>query len=129
MSVPAGFRTAIGREIETLAWTWWLDNRPASRLLARNYRRRGGELDLVVEEYRASGAKDLVFIEVRARRGPGRWVSGLESVDHVKRACLERAARSYLWGYRGNARGVRFDVLDWDGDRFHHYESAWTPRA
>lgn len=123
-------RGAVGREVEERAWRWWEENRPGARLVARNYLRRGGEIDLIVEERRMprggrSPRLELVFVEVRARRGPGAWVTGVESVVHRKRSRIERTARVFMAAYRGQAKAVRFDVLSWDGHRFEHREAAW----
>lgn len=84
-------------------------------MLARNYRIRGGELDLVVEE---AGA--LVFIEIRARNAPG-WVSGIESIGWKKRQRLRRVIGHYLARYEGRARMVRVDALTWDGKRWQRW--------
>lgn len=73
------------------------------RILARNWRCRLGEIDLVAEE----GAT-LVFAEVRLRRDAAFGDAG-ESITAAKRARLLAAARLYLAG-RGAAE-CRFDVL------------------
>jgi len=73
------------------------------RILARNWRCRLGEIDLVAEE----GAT-LVFAEVRLRRG-GAFGGAAESITSAKRARLLAAARLYLAGRTGT--DCRFDVL------------------
>ena len=73
------------------------------RILARNWRCRLGEIDLVAEE----GAT-LVFAEVRLRRG-GAFGGAAESITSAKRARLLAAARLYLAGRAGT--DCRFDVL------------------
>jgi len=80
-----------------------LMRRAGLRILARNWRCRHGEIDLVAEE---SGT--LVFAEVRLRRDAG-YGGAAESVTAAKRARLLAAARLYLAG-RPEA-GCRFDVL------------------
>lgn len=60
-------------------------------ILARNYRIKGGEIDLVSRE--ASGT--LVFTEVRQRQG-GEYGNAAESVTPRKLALMHRAALSYL---------------------------------
>jgi putative endonuclease len=114
---------AVGAEIESRAAAW-LSARAGWRLLERNYLCRMGELDLVFEDS-SRGTVELVFVEVRSR-GEGSWVGAFESVDGRKRRRLERAARRYLLDYRGPARGVRFDVLGWDGREWAHVENAWV---
>ncbi|MDH3319753.1 MAG: YraN family protein [Betaproteobacteria bacterium] len=77
--------------------------RAGLRILARNWRCRLGEIDLVAEE----GAT-LVFAEVRLRRDPA-YGGAAESITAAKRARLLAAARLYLAG-RANV-DCRFDVL------------------
>jgi putative endonuclease len=78
------------------------------RVLARNWRCRHGEIDLVAEE----GAT-LVFAEVRLRQGAGRFGGAAESITAAKRARLLAAARLYL--SRRPEADCRFDVLLLDG--------------
>jgi putative endonuclease len=73
------------------------------RILARNWRCRLGEIDLVAEE-----AGTLVFAEVRLRRNQ-RFGGAAESISAAKRARLVAAARLYLAGRP--AAPCRFDVL------------------
>ena len=73
------------------------------RVLARNWRCRLGEIDLVAEE----GAT-LVFAEVRYRSGE-RFGGAAESVTATKQARLVLAARLYLM--RRPDADCRFDVL------------------
>jgi putative endonuclease len=77
------------------------------RVLARNWRCRLGEIDLVAEERGM-----LVFAEVRMRSGPGFGGAG-ESVTAAKRQRLVAAARLYL-ARRPDAL-CRFDVFLVDG--------------
>jgi putative endonuclease len=81
--------------------------RAGLRILARNWRCRLGEIDLVAEE-----GGTLVFAEVRLRRD-ARYGGAAESVTAAKRARLVAAARLYL-AARGGA-ACRFDVLLLDG--------------
>jgi len=81
--------------------------RRGHRVLARNYRTRFGEIDLVTRDGPA-----LVFVEVRMR-GKGARVSGTESVDAKKKARIARAAAHYLAAH-GDVDAdsvVRFDVV------------------
>ena len=73
------------------------------RVLARNWRCRHGEIDLVAEE-----AGTLVFAEVRYRSGE-RFGGAAESVTVAKQARLIAAARLYLM--RRPDAECRFDVL------------------
>jgi putative endonuclease len=73
------------------------------RVLARNWRCRHGEIDLVAEE-----GGTLVFAEVRYRSDQ-RFGGAAESVTWAKRARLIAAARLYLM--RRPESDCRFDVL------------------
>ncbi len=73
------------------------------RVLARNWRCRHGEIDLVAEE-----GKTLIFAEVRYRRDQ-RFGGAAESVTAAKQARLVAAARLYLM--RRPEADCRFDVL------------------
>lgn len=71
------------------------------QILARNYRCRRGEIDIVAEDGRT-----LVFVEVRRRK---RLSDAAESIDGRKRARLTAAALQYLSG--GDSRACRFDAI------------------
>ena len=78
-------------------------------IVARNYRTRLGEVDLVARE----GAM-LVFVEVRARS----WAAfggAAASVDGRKQRRIVAAARHFL-SRLGAEPPCRFDVLAWEGD-------------
>jgi len=81
--------------------------RAGLRILARNWRCRHGEIDLVADE-----GGTLVFAEVRLRRN-NLYGGAAESVTRAKRARLLAAARLYLSGRRET--NCRFDVLLLDG--------------
>lgn len=74
------------------------------QILARNYRTRLGEIDLVARE----GAS-LVFVEVRLRSS-ARFGGAAASVDWRKRRRLESAARHFL-ARLGREPACRFDVV------------------
>jgi len=79
--------------------------RQGYRILARNYRCRGGEIDIIAEEGRV-----LCFVEVRsvASRAFG---DPLETVDATKQRRVIHAARNYLGVKRITDREIRFDVI------------------
>jgi putative endonuclease len=81
-------KQALGMRAEQLAADY-LEQR-GYEILARNWRRPEGELDLVVS---AEGL--CVFVEVRSRTGTERG-HPLETVDARKRARVLRAARMYI---------------------------------
>ena len=77
------------------------------RVLARNWRCRHGEIDLIAEE-----GDTLVFAEVRMRSSAG-FGGAAESITAAKRSRLLAAARLYL-SLRREAP-ARFDVFLVDG--------------
>ena len=74
-------------------------------IVARNYRCRAGEIDLV-----ALDGPVLVFVEVRSRRGTTVGTP-LESVDGRKQARVARVAQHFLGAYGWHERDARFDVI------------------
>lgn len=81
------------------------------QLVLRNYRTRGGELDLVMRD---RGTLVIVEVRKRAHRGFG---TAAESVDARKRARIVTAARWLLAQRADLARlPVRFDVVALDAD-------------
>lgn len=93
-----------GARYEALA-ARWLQARGLV-VIARNFRCRGGEIDLVARD----GAT-VVFVEVRARSNP-RYASAAASVDARKRGRLLRAAQCYLQRHPWAAAcPCRFDVI------------------
>jgi putative endonuclease len=75
------------------------------RIVARNWRRPEGELDIVADD-----RGTCVFVEVRSRTGEQQG-HPLESITPHKRARVIRAARLYLEAEAPTASGFRFDVV------------------
>lgn len=76
------------------------------RLLARNFRCAGGELDLVMTD-----RDELAVIEVRCRAA-GAAVDGLESIGPGKLRRIIRATEHFLLAHPGLAGcPLRFDVV------------------
>ena len=95
------------------------------RLLARNYRLRGGELDLVCED--EDGV--VVFVEVKQRKSVG-YGGAAAAIDARKRERLRRTAVHFLsYRLRRPDAATRFDaVLVTGTPTKHHYEhlrDAW----
>ena len=76
------------------------------RVLERNFRCRQGEIDLIARD-----GNDLVFVEVKFRRGKGQGLPE-EAVDFRKQEKIRQAARYYLYrnGYEEDT-ACRFDVV------------------
>lgn len=92
------------------------------RIVERNFRCDGGEIDLVCED----GAT-LVFVEVKTRSSAVYGEPGL-AVNASKTKRMIRAARFYLSCKGAWARPCRFDfvgiVLDTDEPRIEHWEDV-----
>jgi putative endonuclease len=73
-------------------------------IVARNYRCRGGEIDLVARD-----GSTLVFVEVRLRRGSA-FGGAAASITAAKRRRLAHAARHYL-ARLGREPPCRFDAI------------------
>jgi putative endonuclease len=91
-----------GRIGEDAAERWYAGR--GYRLLARNWRCRLGELDLVVAR-----GDTVVVCEVKARRGAS-YGGGWEAVHARKRAKLRSLAQAFLLSRDLRPRSVRFDV-------------------
>ena len=74
------------------------------RVVARNYRCRFGEIDLIAEDGDA-----LVFVEVRLRHG-GQFGGALASITRAKQRKLIATAKYYLNGLR-EVPSCRFDAI------------------
>lgn len=79
------------------------------KLVARNYRSRRGEIDLIARD-----GGTLVFVEVRYRRS-SRFGSAGASVDARKQQKLLATAHSYLQQKKLDCP-CRFDVVAIEGD-------------
>jgi len=107
--------TARGREGEALAARHL--EKCGLRVVDRNYRVRGGEIDLICRDGRS-----LVFVEVR-QRSSGEFGGAAASITRRKQARIILAARHYLAGKPDC--DCRFDcvlidggVLSWVRDAF-----------
>ena len=74
-------------------------------ILARRYRLRIGEIDIVCRD-----GETIVFVEVKARGGR-EFGEGAEAVTALKRRRLTMVAGEYLMKHRLADRPCRFDVV------------------
>ena len=86
-------------------------------LVERNFRCKGGEIDLIMREQAA-----LVFVEVR-KRADARHGAAAASVTASKQARLILAAQIYLQRYK-NPPACRFDVIAIDGTDLNWLKNA-----
>jgi putative endonuclease len=94
--------------------------RQGLRTLARNYRCRGGEIDLIARD-----RDTLVFVEVRLRRHTA-FGGPLASVDARKQRRLTIAAEHYLQRHPWSGP-CRFDVIGIDAtDRCEWVRDAFA---
>lgn len=93
--------------------------RQGLRVVARNFRVRGGEIDLICQD----GA-EWVFVEVRLRSGRG-YGGAAASITAAKQARLALAARHYL--ARQGDLPCRFDCLLIEGGRIEWLRDAFRP--
>ena len=89
------------------------------RILKRNVRGPGGEIDLVARE-----GETLVFVEVKAR-GSSRFGSALAAVDARKRKRIRTLAEDFLQFLPPKTK-VRFDVVTLRRGRVQLHRGAFT---
>jgi putative endonuclease len=107
-SVPAASRRqSLGILGEDLACAELL--RRGYSILARRYRTRFGEIDIISERDNV-----VVFVEVKARR-TGRFGTAAESIPMWKRRRIGAMALDYLAWTGRLTRRCRFDVVAIDG--------------
>ena len=95
---------SVGDEYEARAERWLRDQ--GMKLLARNFRGKTGEIDIVAQD-----AGYLVFLEVRARSNR-HYASAAASVDRRKQQRILRTAQLFLQCHPTLARmPCRFDVI------------------
>ncbi|MEX0976769.1 MAG: YraN family protein [Woeseia sp.] len=113
---------AIGQDAEELALGHLLSS--GLVLIARNFRCRIGEIDLIMRD-----GNCLVFVEVRFRKA-SHFASACESVDRRKQRKLLGAAAFFLGRhteYRQHA--TRFDVVALDGRSRNTFTLQWVQDA
>ena len=117
-------RHTLGKRGEQLAADLLVGE--GARVLARNFRVAGGELDLVVEQ-----DGDLVGVEVKTRR-PGQPALPEEAVNAARLARLERALTTFAQQHGHEDVGWRIDVVaievaaDGNVRRLEHIRDAYT---
>ncbi|HUP45099.1 MAG TPA: YraN family protein [Thermoanaerobaculia bacterium] len=105
----------------------WFYRLHGYRIIGRNIRLRGGEIDLVARRGRM-----LVIVEVKTRQTLAAG-EGHVAVDGAKRSRLIRLADQYLARSRPETAELRYDILSlfWNGWWFDvaHYPDAFRPVA
>ena len=101
--------------------------RSGYRILHRNYRAAGGEVDLI-----AATGRTLAFVEVKTTAAPG-FGPPETRVTLNKQRQIVRVARAYLQRYPDSGMAPRFDVITvYYADktpRIRHMEAAFRPES
>jgi putative endonuclease len=97
------FKQLLGKEGERLAEQYL--KKKGYKIVERNYRCRGAELDLIVLDRRV-----IVFVEVKTRTGHG-FGSPFEAVEFRKQQKMIQAAQYFLNEKKLHQRDARFDVV------------------
>jgi putative endonuclease len=104
----------------------WFYRLRGYRIVERNLRMRGGEIDLIVHR-----GGTLVFVEVKTRQSLLAGY-GVEAVDRRKKLQIISLTSAYLARHPHDGE-VRHDILSlfWTGWRFviSHYPDAFRPIA
>ena len=96
-------RQQLGKSGENLACREL--ERRGYAILARRYRRRGGELDIVARD-----GQTVVFVEVKTRSGRD-FGGGADAISRVKRRRMADIALDFLSRARLTESPCRFDVV------------------
>jgi putative endonuclease len=120
--MPAGNgKLLLGKQGERVAELYL--QKKGYKVVERNYRCSGGELDLIVLDRRV-----VVFVEVKTRTGDG-FGTPLEAVEFRKQRRMIRAAQFFLAEKNLQQRDARFDVVgvSWAGREpvVEHIENAF----
>ena len=110
-------RLALGAAGEDAVAQWYTER--GWRVLARNWRCRDGELDVIV-----CRGSTIVVCEVKTRSSPA-FGSPLEAVTRVKQARIRRLAGRWLAESGHRAGEVRFDVASVLAGRIEIVEAAF----
>jgi putative endonuclease len=105
-----GSRTSgtVGRQAEQLAFEYLLGQ--SLRPIARNFRQRGGEIDLIMLD-----GSCLTFVEVRYR-ATSTFSPASHTIDHHKQRKIIRTAALFISRNRRYAMHImRFDVVAIEG--------------
>jgi len=113
-------RAHLGRTGEDLAAQYI--ERHGGRIVARNWRTKRGELDLIVLE-----KKSLAFVEVKSKSSTAAGEPS-EAVDWSKRRKIEQLAQEFIQRRHLVPEEMRFDVVEivWDDPpAIHWLRGAW----
>ena len=92
------------------------------RILARNYRKTFGEIDII-----ALDKKTLVFVEVKKRTGAA-FGGPILAVTGSKQHKIANTAYAFIKEKSPKFDSIRFDVAALLGSRLTHIENAFVPK-
>lgn len=110
-------RRSLGNRGETAAAAWYEDH--GYQVLARNWRCRQGEIDLIVRRDHV-----VAFCEVKTRSSTAFGLP-VEAVTRQKRARIRHIAARWLEDAPVRPGVIRFDVASVQGDRAEVLEGAF----
>lgn len=88
-------------------------------ILERNYRRPGGEIDIIARE-----KKTILFVEVKLR-STLRYGRPAEAVNRTKQLKIIRTALCYLAENNLEDAPIRFDIVEVLPDQLRHIRAAF----
>ena len=110
-------KRAFGAEGEASAKDYLVGS--GYRILAMNYRRAGGEIDIIAKKRNVTA-----FVEVK-RRTSDRFGRPSEAVTPSKQRHILRAAMAYVQENALEDSTLRFDVIEISGSEISHIEGAF----
>lgn len=115
-------RKSIGKEAETLVENYF--RKENFEILARNYRAKTGEIDLIVKK-----GETLVFVEIKSELSSKSFFPE-EKVDVRKQEKIKRTAEIFLlknFQKLSKIKEIRFDVVvvSLEKGEIRHYEGAF----
>ena len=111
-----------GLEAEEEAMQWLKSH--GLQLLARNYRTRLGEIDLIMRDQ-----NEVVFVEVRLRLSKI-YAPAAETIVLRKQQRIQKAAEHYLQRFHSSTLpNCRFDVMASDGKSWQWIKHAFTAQT
>lgn len=121
--IPIGRKKSLGNQGEDLACQFMKSN--GFQILDRNYRRSGGEIDII-----ATKENLIVFVEVKTLRDSKRRPQ--DAVGKRKQQKIIKTARLYLCQKSLTNQKHRFDIIaihidDENGSEIKHFPNAFWP--
>ena len=92
------------------------------RILARNYRKTCGEIDIIAQE-----RKTLVFVEVK-NRATAAFGGPLTAITKSKQNKIAQTAALYIKENAPKFDSIRFDAICLLGKEIMHIPNAFTPQ-